>query len=165
MKKTVVVVLVLLAIFTTGGWQRSAEAAGKSDAAGTGGTEAAIRQLEDKVRQAALKGDVATIQEMFADDYVSISAVTGTPSSKADAVNNYKSGRLKYESIDASDVKIHVYGPSTALVTGKADVKGKLGDQDFSGSYRFSRLYVKRGGKWQVVAFQSTKIPGEARTG
>jgi hypothetical protein len=163
MKKTVVVPLV--AILTAAAWQESAEAAGKSAAAGSGSTEATIMQLDDKVRGAALKADVATIQDMFADDYVSISAVTGTTTTKADAVNNYKSGKLKYESIDATDVKVHVYGPTTALVTGKADVKGKLGDQDISGSYRFSRLYVKRGGKWQVVAFQSTKIPAQVRTG
>src|SRR5262249_22836944 len=155
------VVPVLVAVFALAIWQKSAYAAekGKASAAAGGEVEATIMKLNDKIREASLKGDAATFQELYADDYVSISAVTGTRSTKADLINNVKSGKLKYDSIDPSDVKVHLYGPTTALVTTKAEVKGKLGDQDMSGSYRAARLFVKRGGKWQVVFFQSTKVP------
>ncbi len=167
MNKAMRVAPVLVAIFALAGWQKTAYAAekGTKGAAAGGGVEATIRKLSDKITAAVLKGDTTTLQELYADDYVSISAVTGAPSTKADLINNLKSGKLKYESIDVSDVQVHVYGPTTALVTAKAEVKGKLGDQDFSGSYRSSRLFVKRGGKWQVTFFQSTKLPTQMRTG
>jgi len=124
------------------------------------GTEAAILQLEKKLLEAALKGDVAAMQMMLANDYVAISAATGGVATKEDSIKSYQTARLKYDSLTPSESKVHVYNSTTALVTAKVDVKGKLGDQDLSGSYRYSRLYVKRGGKWQVVLLQSTRIPG-----
>lgn len=165
MKRAIAVVPVLVAVFGLAGWQKSAYAAGKGKAAEGGGVEATILKLNDRIREASLKGDPATFQELYADDYVSISAVTGAASTKADVINNLKSGKLKYDSIDTSDVKVHVYGPTLALSTAKAEVKGKFGDQDISGSYRAARLFMKRGGKWVVVFFQSTKIPTQMRTG
>jgi len=122
--------------------------------------EAAILKAEQKLLEAALKGDAAAMQRMLADDYVGISAVTGGVATKEESVKNFQTARVKYESLLPSETKVHVYNSTTALVTAKVDAKGKLGDQDLSGSYRYSRLYLKRGGQWQVVAFQSTKIPG-----
>lgn len=166
MKKAIVVVPVLAAVLALAGWRKSAHAAEKgTDGAAGGGVEATIMKLNEKIKAASLKGDAATIKELYADDFVSISAVTGAPSTKADLIENLKSGKLKYDSIDTSDVKVHVFGPTMAMVTSKAEVKGKLGDQDISGSYRGSRLFVKRGGKWLVVFFQSSKIPTQMRTG
>jgi hypothetical protein len=166
MKKAITVAPVLVALFALAGWQETARAAekGKEGAAKGGGVEATITQLSDKITAAALKGDVATFEELLADDYMSISG-SGTVSTKAEVINNYKSGKLKYDSIDVTDVKVRILGPTTALVTGKGEVKGKMGDQDLTGSYRSSRLFVKRGGKWQAVFFQTTKIPTQARTG
>ncbi len=164
MKKAIVVVPMLTAVLALAGWQKSAYAGEKgTDAAAAGGVEATITKLSDKIRAASLKGDPATIKDLYADDYVSISAITGAPSTKADLIDNLKSGKLKYDSIDTSDMKVHVYGPTMALATAKAEVKGKFGDQDISGTYRSSRLFVKRGGKWQVVFFQSTKVPTSAK--
>ncbi len=147
MKKAIVAVPVLAAVLALAGWQKSARAAekGTDGAASGGGVEATIMKLNDRIRAASLKGDVATFKELYAEDYVSISAITGAPSTKAELLENLKSGKLKYDA--------------------KAEVKGKMGDQDISGTYRASRLFVKRGGKWQVVFFQSTKLPTQMRTG
>lgn len=141
--------------------------AGQSTAKGAAGAEpeATLRKLSDKLREAALKGDAATMEELHADDYMSISALTGAPSNKADLVNNYKSGKLKYEALDTSDVKVQVYGPTTALVTAKVVAKGKLGDHEFSGTFWSARVWVKRGGKWRVVFLQSTSVPTQVRSG
>lgn len=167
MKKAMSVLTGLVAVFALAGWQQSALAAdtGKEGTAAGGSDEATITKLTDRIRQASLTGDVATFQELYADDYTSISGVTGAVSNKNDVLSNLKTGKLKYESIVVSDTKVQFYGPTTALVTTKAEVKGKMGDQDMAGSYRSSRLFVKRGGKWQVVFFQSTKVPTQARTG
>ena len=134
--------------------------AGSSKAPSAMGTEAAILKIEERLLKAALDGDAATMEELLADDYVVISAVSGGISNKAESIRNYKTSRLKYDSLIPSETKVHLYNPTTALVTAKVDAKGKLGDQDLAGKYRYSRLYVKRGGKWQVAALQSTSIPG-----
>lgn len=54
-------------------------------------------------------------------------------------------------------MKVRVYG-STAVIMGKADVKGMLGGKDATGQIMFTRVYVKKGGQWQSVAFQQTSV-------
>lgn len=166
MTKAIKVASALVAVFALAGWQ-SAQAAGKPSkgSAAGGGDEATIIKLTEKIADAALKADVATLQELYADDYLGISALTGVPSTKADAINNLKTGKLKYESLTTSDVQVRFYGPTTALITGKTEAKGTLGGRDLSGTYRTARLWVKRSGKWQVVFFQSTTVPPQVRTG
>ena len=67
------------------------------------------------------------------------------------------SGDLKFQSIVVSDLTIHVYG-KTAVAAGTATLKGSFKGQDISGTYRYTDVWVKRNGKWQVVASQATKV-------
>ena len=61
-------------------------------------TETAILKAEQKLLEAALKGDAAVMQKMLANDYFGISAVTGEVATKEDSVRNYQTTRLKYDS-------------------------------------------------------------------
>jgi len=36
--------------------------------------------------------------------------------------------------------------------------KGQENGKDYSGDYRFTRVYSKQGGRWQTVALQTTLI-------
>jgi ketosteroid isomerase-like protein len=121
-----------------------------------GNLEESIKAKTEQLNQAALKGDVATYDKLLADDYTSIS-VLGTTSNKAQILENIKSGRLKFEAIDVSDMKVRVYG-DTALVNSVVNVKGHLGDADVSGQWRSVRVWVKRNGQWRSVLFQATRI-------
>ncbi len=121
-----------------------------------GKAEQEIRAINDQLRDAALKGDVATFEKHLADDYVSIGA-TGAVSTKAQVLDLFRTGKIKYESIDVTDIQVRVYG-DTAVVTSTANVKGRLGDQEIAGQFRSVRVFVKRGGTWKAVSFQSTKI-------
>jgi ketosteroid isomerase-like protein len=75
---------------------------------------------------------------------------------KAQDKTDLSSGDLKFESMELSDLNVHVYG-NTAVAAGTNTLKGTYKGQDISGKYRFTDTWVKRNGKWQVVASQSTK--------
>jgi hypothetical protein len=47
---------------------------------------------------------------------------------------------------------------NTAVVTGRSIQNGKENGKDYSGDYRFTRVYVKQNGRWQTVALQTTLI-------
>ena len=82
----------------------------------------------------------------------------GQMSDKSQMVSNFKTGRTKLTSNEVSDMKVRVYG-NTAVITGKADVAGTMAGKDTKGQIMFTRVYVKKGGSWQSVAFQQTLVP------
>ena len=121
-----------------------------------GNVEQSLKALTEQARQAALKGDVTAVDKLLADDFIGINPV-GETNTKADVLELFKSGKLKYDAFEISDMKVRVYG-ETALVNASANVKGHLGDIDISGQFRAVRVWVKRKGQWQTVSFQSTRV-------
>ena len=72
-------------------------------------------------------------------------------------MSRLKSGDIKLTANDVSDLKVRLYG-NTAVVTGRADVKGTIGGKDATGALLFTRVYVKKDGRWESVAFQQTPV-------
>ena len=121
------------------------------------GDQAAIREIVDMERQAkeaSLRRDVDFSQRTLADDYVAISPL-GQVRTKQDSVSARRAGQLRYDTINITDMVVRVYG-DTAVVTARADVKGHQLGEDFSGPYRYTRVWVRRSGHWQTVSYQET---------
>ena len=119
--------------------------------------EEELKKLETDRAAAAVKGDVATLEKQTSDDYTFIN-LYGQMSDKSQMVDNFRTGRTKLTSNEVSDMKVRVYG-NTAVITGKADVAGTIAGKDTKGQIMFTRVYVKKGGSWQSVAFQQTLVP------
>jgi ketosteroid isomerase-like protein len=120
-----------------------------------------IEHLEDAWRDAVLKGNIAAMDALLADDYMAITP-TGILQSKEQALANLRAGTVHFHSIDLSDRKIRLYG-TTALVTSRAEVTA-TGSDNVSGSYRYTRVYVRDlHGEWHIVSFEASRIkePGE----
>ena len=81
--------------------------------------------------------------------------VLGQVINKADTVAARRTAQLRYESIEVSEMVVRLYG-NTAIVTARADVKGKELGEEFSGPYRFTRVWVRRSGHWLTVSYQAT---------
>jgi ketosteroid isomerase-like protein len=123
-----------------------------------------IDQKEEAWRDAILKGNIAALDALLADDYMAISSY-GTLQNKEQALANVRSGQLHFTALEFSDRKVHFYG-TTALVTSRAEVSATVGGDDISGSYRYIRVYVRDArGVWKVVSFEASKIrePGESK--
>ena len=69
----------------------------------------------------------------------------------------FSPARIKYEARQISDLRVRVYG-NTAIVTGRAMQKGVENAKDYSGENRFTRVYVKKEGRWVSVALQVTLV-------
>jgi ketosteroid isomerase-like protein len=118
-----------------------------------------IDQLEFEWRQAILQRDVSKMNGLLADDYVGITNA-GTLESKDDLLTALRSGSMHFESLELSDRKVRFYG-STALVTSRADVVGKTPDGPISGSFRYTRVWVRDdSGDWHIVSFEVSPISG-----
>ena len=121
------------------------------------GDDPAIREIvemERQAREASIRRDADFSQRTLAEDYVAITPL-GQVTTKQDTVSARKSGQLRYDTINVSDMVVRVYG-DTAVVTARADVKGHQLGEDFSGPYRYTRVWVRRTGHWQAVSYQAT---------
>ena len=130
-----------------------------SPQASTGGSQSQeatceILDLERQSKDAAVQRDPTFAQRTLADDYLGITPL-GQVITKADTVAARKSGQLRYDSIDISDVVVRVYG-NTAVVTARATVRGIDLGEEFNGSYRFTRVWIRRNGHWQAASYQAT---------
>ena len=119
-------------------------------------TEEQIKSIEEERNRAILSGDAATLDRMTADDYTFIT-LRGELRTKAEIVKGFQSGAFKYESRTISELKVRVYG-DTAIVTGRSTQKGEENGKDYSGDYRFTRVYIRDKGRWMTVALQTTPI-------
>jgi ketosteroid isomerase-like protein len=116
-----------------------------------------IDHLEDAWRDALLKQDISAMDALLADDYMAITA-RGTLQTKDQALANLRSGRIHLTTLDISDRRVRFYG-TTAVVTSLAEVQGPNVDGDISGSFRYTRVYVRNvRGDWKIVTFEASKI-------
>jgi ketosteroid isomerase-like protein len=121
------------------------------------GQDETIRQIVDMERQskeASLRRDSDFPARILAEDYVAITPL-GQVTTKKEAITARRSGQLRYEAMNVTDMVVRVYG-DMAVVTARADVKGHQLGEDFSGPYRYTRIWVRRNGQWQVVSYQAT---------
>ena len=146
-----VAMLVITATSLVLGQSKAKKPDGPSDS-----TEEAVRQLHSEIVQAQLTSDTATLDRLWADDHIFTNPL-GVVQSKAQRLAEIKAGGRKLESFSVADVEVRAYG-DTAVVTSRATLKGQRQGQDISGQYRGIDVYVKKQGRWQVVAAQATRI-------
>ena len=113
-----------------------------------------IVEMERQAKEASIRRDADFSQRTLAEDYVAITPL-GQVTTKQDTVSARKSGQLRYDTINVSDMVVRIYG-DMAVVTARADVKGHQLGEDFSGPYRYTRVWVRRTGHWQAVSYQAT---------
>lgn len=119
-------------------------------------TEDEIRRLESRLREAALAGAVAVLDDLLADDYTNTDAY-GLVRHKAQVIADVQSGNYSFEAIDLDDINVNLYGDA-AVLTAKRTVRGRTTRRDPSGEFRQIRVYARRQGRWQAVMLQITRI-------
>lgn len=125
--------------------------------------ETELVRLEKGWSDAAKNHDATAAGQIMADDVV-ITYPDGTSGTKADELRVISSGAITVESTDLLEPKVTVLTPDSAFISGRSVIKnGKYKEVnaraiDISGEYRFTDVYVKRNGKWQAIASQTTKI-------
>ena len=122
----------------------------------SGNVEQTLMRIEQELLDALLKNDVSANQKYLAETYV-FTAPDGEVMDKARSIADLKSGDLKFESSKFEDMKVQVYG-DTAIVTYATTDKGTYKGKDLSGRYRWTDVFIKRNGNWQLVAGHGAPI-------
>jgi ketosteroid isomerase-like protein len=134
-----------------------------------GSVEQDLLKLERDWLDAYTKRDVAAMERIEADDFM-ITFPDGAVRTKADEIANLKKPAPEGQPpiFMTADTKVRVYGDA-AVLTGKVIQKGTYAEgdrkgQDYSFQHRYTDVYVKRNGRWQVVASHLTGIAAPPST-
>jgi ketosteroid isomerase-like protein len=116
-----------------------------------------IIDLDKKRMQAMAAKDFTTLNAVLADDliYTHSSARLDT---KQTLVGSMQSGATVYTSVEPSEVKAQDLGDAVVL-TGIAHIKVVSNGTPNAFGVRFTDVYAKRNGRWQMATWQSTRLP------
>ena len=112
--------------------------------------EQAIRQLDNERIQAQIGADAVALNRIYADDFIGVGP-SGTVRTKAQVISDFTSGELKFQSITTDEVQVRVY-ENTAVETGLSTMVGQDKGRAVPRDTRFTRVWVKQQGRWQLVA-------------
>lgn len=118
--------------------------------------EDSVRAVEMARRQALLAADTVALSRLLAADFIEISRL-GTIRTRADNIRDIATGTLRLTSINYDSLTVRVYG-DVAVLTGIADNTGTMRGFPFSGKIRYTRVFVRRDGRWQAVLMQQTPM-------
>ena len=114
--------------------------------------------LEMEWADADQRGDAGWFERNLAEDFYGVSGRTGKLNTKAEDVADIKNRKDKIDSAVASDMRVRVEG-NTGVVTGIYHLKGRdEKGQPIDRRIRYTDIFVKRGGRWQVAGSQGTAI-------
>ena len=119
-------------------------------------TEQELLKANQEYDTALLRGDAAALDRLYADEFVYTNP-DGEIRDKAQQLAFTRSGDLKFQSAQSSDVKVRVYG-KTAVMTGRFNAKGTFKGENIDVRERYTAVWVKQNGRWRLVAEQGNFI-------
>ncbi|HJX85807.1 MAG TPA: nuclear transport factor 2 family protein [Candidatus Angelobacter sp.] len=124
--------------------------------------QATVRHVTQMVQEflaAVPKGEKQTFDNFFADDVIYTRAV-GVTVTKADILKNIdvRAVNEPTATFSADDFTVHPYG-NMAVVNFRLIMSTQDSGKNQATYFRNTGTFLKRNGKWQVVAWQATKVP------
>ena len=119
--------------------------------------EDSIRALEQARGQALLSADTVALSRMTALEFNELTRF-GTVRPRSANMREVASGVLRLTSVHFDSLQVRVYG-DVAILQGITDNTGTFGGMPFSGRIRYTRVFVRRDGRWQAVTMQHTPMP------
>jgi ketosteroid isomerase-like protein len=116
-----------------------------------------VIDLDKKRMTAMAQKDVATLKTLLSDDLIYTHS-TARLDSKQSLIGNMESGSTVYTAVEPSDVKAQDLGDAVVL-TGACRISVMAQGRPNSFSVRFTDVYANKGGQWQMVTWQSTRLP------
>jgi ketosteroid isomerase-like protein len=115
----------------------------KSDAA-------TVRSLELKWTESYKQRQVDTLDSLLAEDFI-ITIEDGSTYGKTGYISHSAEPSVTVEVAEMSDLKVRMHG-NIAVVTGVYHERGESKGKRYEYHDRFTDIWMKNGGRWQVVA-------------
>lgn len=117
---------------------------------------AELSRLEKIWNEAYVHADADALKALCADDLV-VTMSDMQVLNKDQSLAILRSGRVKFQRYESSDLRIRVYDNS-AVVTGLLHRTRLAQGKEANDEWRFTKVYIHTAGKWQVVAWHASTV-------
>ena len=120
--------------------------------------EQTLRQLASEWAKVPLTRDTSLLKRIWAPDFAYVSP-DGSVFGKEQGITAVATDSSRFSSAENSNLKIRVYGGSTAVVVGDFHVTGRdKDDKPFDARSRFTNVWILKNGVWQCVSGHSSVL-------
>ena len=120
------------------------------------GAEQSLKVAEQQWREACKNRDKEALSRILDDQFI-FTDDDGQVFNKTQYIDA-ATRAIKVESYSLDEMNVRVFG-DTAVVTGGWTEELTIHGKNASGAFRYTHTFVKRVGRWQVVAAQAARIP------
>ena len=121
------------------------------------GLNAEFTKLEEIWNAAHRNGDAEALAALWADD-LEVTVPRMPPMSKTDALAFARTGRMRFDRYETSQIKVRTYGDA-AVVTGRLQRTRTIDGKQTTDDWRFTKVYARQNGAWRVVSFHASDAP------
>lgn len=153
MRRISLVALVLAMTLACGGPATMEEPAAQMSPAQA---EQEVRQAETDWAAAVTSQDYAKLEEIYGAGLLYAHS-SGVVESKSEYMDKLRTGATRYDLIRHESTQVHVYGDA-AIAHSMAEFQGVSETGPFHMRLMVIHVWVHEGGRWQLVAHQTTKL-------
>lgn len=126
-------------------------------------TQDELIELQNAWMDAWRRGDEPRLREIIGDEFTLTSARSDRLMDKSEWLALATGGRVVAESFDYRDFRVQPYG-EVAIVKSRMRQKATVDGAPWDAEFMLTDVWIRRDGRWQVVARHSSTSPSVAFT-
>jgi uncharacterized protein DUF4440 len=107
---------------------------------------------------ALISANLDLLDSLLIDDFLLIDVLNGAEVTKPMLLAAVGSSQVKFDAIEAVESRLRMFAANTAVVTGRTEMRGRVGEAAFTASSRYTHVFVAQDGYWVLVSAQGTQI-------
>jgi len=107
---------------------------------------------------ALISANLDSLDALLTDDFLLIDVLNGSEITKPMLLAAVGSSKVKFDAIEQVEARTRMYAASTAVVTGRTELRGRVGEAAFTASSRYTHVFVVQDGQWMLASAQGTQI-------
>jgi len=107
---------------------------------------------------ALISANLDSLDSLLIDDFLLIDVLNGAEVTKPMLLAAVGSSQVKFDAIEAVESRLRMFASTTAVVTGRTEMRGRMGEAAFTASSRYTHVFVAQDGYWALASAQGTQI-------
>lgn len=108
---------------------------------------------------ARVRGDLPALEALLAPSFWLIEPLEGWKVSRSTFFHDAAGNVLEFRVLQPDSLLVRTYADNVAIVIGSVQMTGRIAENFFSLRCRFTHVFVRDAGRWQLVNAQETPLP------